>query len=157
MDFKPRQNLLTLFGIRYKKKGARCRRFVQGGRGRKTPEANVRQKFFVRQPFSSFCRFCRKAVKEKAALRRSFLYCLPVGILADLHDPQDGLDFAHAVVSAVSEQATATIVFAQVALLTECRRAEPTKITVGVGHKNCHLFSPFLFIVILVRAPHWSP
>ena len=104
----------------------------------------------------SFCRFCRKAVKEKAALRRSFLYCLPVGILADLHDPQDGLDFAHAVVSVVSEQATATIVFAQVALLTECRRAEPTKIPVGVGHKNCHLFSPFLFIVILARAPHRS-
>ena len=38
-------------------------------------------------------------------------------------DPQDGLDFAHVVVSVVSEQATATIVFAQVTLLTECRRA----------------------------------
>jgi hypothetical protein len=64
MDFKSRQNLLTLFGIRYKKKRARCRWFVQGGRGRKTPEANVWQKFFARQPFSSFCRFCRLLFKK---------------------------------------------------------------------------------------------
>ena len=87
-------------------------------------------------------------------MSRSLLHCKPVGILADLHDPQDGLDFAHAVVAVVSERATATMVFAQAPLLTECRRAEPTKITVGVGHKKCHLFSPFLFIVILARAPH---
>ena len=71
------------------------------------------------------------------AQRRSFLYCLPVGILADLHDPQDGLDFAHAVVAVVSERATAVIVFGQAPLLAECRRAEPAEITVGVtGHKN---------------------
>ena len=49
------------------------------------------------------------------------------------------------------------IVFGQAPLLAECHRAEPAEITVGVtGHKNCHLFSPSLFIVILARAPHWS-
>ena len=46
------------------KKQFRCRRFVQGGRGRKTPEANVWQKIFGRHPFSSFCRFCRLIFKK---------------------------------------------------------------------------------------------